>query len=113
MPNEFDILQRMDRSDMSKFTDAIVLTALNFHVDASGKPPGLVTGSACYTGYFENMEKEQLVFQYDYNTREGKLWHGDFSWEHPVKVENGSCQCLVLSLDEKLWLQLVWKVATG
>lgn len=97
---------------MNKFKDVKVLTAVNFHIDGSGKPPELVTGGSCYTGYFENREAEQLVFQYDYSTREGKLWHGDFSWEHPVKVENGSCSSLVLSAEEIMWLQLVWRIAT-
>jgi hypothetical protein len=96
---------------MSEFKDATVLTVGNFHIDSSGKPPGLATEGTCYTGYFENEQAEQLVFQYDYKTGEGKLWHGDFNWERPVKVEHGSC-CLVLSLEESLWLHLVWNVAT-
>jgi hypothetical protein len=97
---------------MTEFTDAIVLTALNFQQPSSGKPPGLFTTGSCYTGYFENSEREQLVFQYDYERHEGRLWHGDFSWEQPAKVKNGFCRSLVLDLAEKLWLQLVWKVAT-
>jgi hypothetical protein len=98
---------------MNKYKNVKVLTAVNFHIDGCGRPPELVTGGPVYTGYFENEEAEQLVFQYDYRTRQGKLWHGDYSWEHPVSVENGYCPSVVLSLAEQLWLQIVWKVATA
>lgn len=88
-----------------------VLTIFNFHVAASGKPPDLMADTTRYTGYFENAEGEQLVFQYDRKNKKGTLWHGDYHWEHPVAVENGHCP-LTLSRDESEWLRLVWHIAT-
>ena len=88
----------------------IVLTVLNVHIPGCGKPPGLEPAGRCYTAYFENEELEQLVFRYDYDLKRGTLWHGDYNWERPVKVENGHCP-LILSREEEQWLQLVWQVA--
>ena len=92
--------------------DERVLTVLNLHVPDSGKPPDLTTESGSYTGYFENMEGEQLVFRYDYKAQKGTLWHGDYSWQHPVEIENGHAP-LIMSREETTWLQLVWLVATS
>ena len=95
---------------MQKVWEGTVLTVPNGHVESCGKPPDL-KAEGCYTAYFENHYGEQLVFQYDYKEKKGTLWHGDYSWEHPVPVMGGGTT-LTLSDEEKEWLRLVWKVAT-
>lgn len=89
----------------------IVLTVPNRHCEACGPPPGLIATADQYTAYFENQVGEQLVFTYDRVKKEGTLWHGDYSWEHPVEVVAGNAD-LILSDEEALWLKLVWEVAT-
>jgi hypothetical protein len=90
--------------------EGTVLTVPNRHYEVCGKPPELQAKS-CYTAYFENDYGEQLVFQYDYKTKQGTLWHGDYSWEEPVQVMGGGTT-MILSEEEREWLQLVWRVAT-
>ena len=90
--------------------EGTVLTVPNRHVESCGKPPNL-KAEECYTAYFENGEGEQLVFQYDYRQKKATLWHGDYSWEHPVPVMGGGTT-LTMSHEEREWLQLVWRVAT-
>jgi len=89
----------------------IVLTVKNCHIPSSGTPPALETSPEGYIGYFENSEAEQLVFRYDYPTRKGMLWHGDYNWGKPLEVIDGRCPEIILSRNEQEWLQLVWQVA--
>ena len=92
-------------------SNEFVLTVPNHHIEACGKPPGLIA-SEVYTAYFENDYGEQLVFTYDWKQRKGTLWHGDWSWERPIEVLAGGCPGMILSHEERVWLRLVWQVAT-
>lgn len=91
--------------------ETIVLTVHNRHVSAHGSAPNLETSVQWYTAYFENVHSEQLVFRYHRVEKKGFLWHGDFTWSHPVDVHDGACPALVLDSDEREWLSLVWRVA--
>ena len=86
-----------------------VLTVPNFHSKCCGKPPELNAGG-CYTAYFENSCGEQIVFQYDFRSKKGTLWHGDFGWDMPVPVMGGGTT-MIMSKEEREWLHLVWQVA--
>lgn len=97
-------------SDQMKVWEGTVLTIPNRHTMSCGKPPDLVAKN-CYTAYFENHYGEQIVFQYDYETKKGTLWHGDYSWEEPVPVMGGGTT-MTMSEEEREWLRLVWRVAT-
>ncbi len=90
--------------------DGTVVIVANHHYECCGGPPNL-TAEKAYTAYFENDYGEQLVFQYDHKQKKGTLWHGDCGWEKPVEVMAGA-STLVLSDEEREWLQLVWQVAT-
>ena len=95
----------------TKVREETVLTVPNHHIEMCGKPPELVADNK-YTAYFENRHGEQLVFQYDQENHKGTLWHGDYSWEHPVEVFAGRPVELILDKQEGDWLDLVWEVAT-
>ena len=99
----------MDRERV-KVWEGTVLTVPNRHYECCGKPPDLNTKDG-YTAYFENDYGEQIVFQYNYKSKQGKLWHGDFSWEEPLSVMGGGTT-MILSEEEREWLRLVWRVAT-
>jgi len=94
-----------------KIWEGTVLTIPNRHYECCGKPPEL-EASGCYTAYFENQYGEQIVFQYDYGMKQGKMWHGDWSWEHPLDVFAGIAPEIILSEEEREWLRLCWKTAT-
>lgn len=98
-------------SDQMKVWEGTVLTISNYHVVSCGKPPGLVANGTAYTAYFENDHGEQLVFQYDFKSKKGTLWHGDYSWEMPVAVMGGGTT-MIMDEEEREWLRLVWRVAT-
>jgi hypothetical protein len=87
-----------------------VLTVPNFHYKCCGKPPDLNAGG-CYTAYFENKCGEQIVFQYDFMSKKGTLWHGDYGWDTPVPVMGGGTT-MIMGKEEREWLHLVWQVAT-
>lgn len=89
-----------------------VLTVLNRHVEDCGKPPELITDKNYTVAYFENDAGEQLVFRYDREKQIGMLWHGDYHWEHPMRVLNGKPVGILLDSDEQKWLDIVWAVAT-
>jgi len=94
-----------------KVWEGTVLTVPNYHYECCGKPPDLNAQHDGYTAYFENDYGEQIVFQYDYKTKKGTLWHGDYSWDHPVEVMGGGTT-MVMGNEEREWLRLVWRVAT-
>jgi len=98
------------KAEKPKVWEGTVLTVPNYHYECCGKPPDLNTKDS-YTAYFENDYGEQIVFQYNYKTKKGMLWHGDYSWEHPVEVMGGGTT-MIMSSEEREWLGLVWKVAT-
>ena len=87
-----------------------VLTVPNHHLSMCGSPPNLIA-EGNYTGYFENKYGEQLVFQYNHKTQKGTLWHGDYSWEQPQEVINGTLYELILNGEEAKWLSLIWATA--
>ena len=97
-------------SKQPKVREGLVLTIPNHHYECCGKPPDL-KAQGVYTAYFENDYGEQVVFQYDYKTKKGTLWHGDYGWEAPAQVMAGGTT-MIMSEEEREWLRLVWRVAT-
>jgi len=93
-----------------KVWEGIVLTVPNCHYECCGKPPGLNSKDG-YTAYFENKYGDQMMFQYNYKTKKGTLWHGDYGWDHPVEVMGGGTT-MIMGEEEQEWLRLVWRVAT-
>jgi len=80
----------------------------------SGEPPcidGDTPGR--YYGYFQNAFGEQLVFEYDRESKTARVWHGDAGWERSFLVIDGKAPALVLSEDEQLWLRACWVAAGG
>ena len=79
----------------------------------SGQPP-FFDGDAPgrYYGYFLNSYGEQLIFEYNRETKQATLWHGDAGWDAPYSVVDGQAEDLVLSEDEQLWLRACWAAAT-
>jgi hypothetical protein len=100
----------MEKEEGLKLWEGTVLTVPNRHYQCCGKPPELEAGD-CYTAYFENHYGEQIVFQYDYRSKKGTLWHGDYGWDEPVPVMGGGTT-MIMSEEERQWLRLVWQVAT-
>lgn len=100
----------MEDKIKAKVWEGIVLTVPNSHYECCGKPPDLNAKDA-YTAYFENDYGEQIVFQYDYKSKKGTLWHGDYGWEEPVQVMAGETT-MIMGEEEREWLWLVWRVAT-
>ena len=92
--------------------EKMVLTVPNRHIEEAGSPPELVAGPLFYTAYLENLQGEQLVFSYDRKEHRGALWHGDYGWGNPLEVLAGAA-AIVLSPEESLWLDLVWRIATA
>jgi hypothetical protein len=97
--------------EIPKVWEGTVLTVPNGHYECCGKPPELRARDGCYTAYFENDCGEQIVFQYDYKSKKGTLWHGDYGWDEPVTVMGGGTT-MIMSEEEREWLRLVWRVAT-
>ena len=100
----------MEQKQKLKVWQGVVLTVPNCHYECCGKPPDLKAGD-CYVAYFENNCGEQIVFQYDFRSKKGTLWHGDYGWDIPVPVMGGGTT-MIMSKEEREWLQLVWRVAT-
>jgi hypothetical protein len=87
-----------------------VLTVPNHHIEGCGEPPNLLA-EGCYSAYYENTDGEQMVFQFDYQSKKGTLWCGDWSWEKLVPVLGGKV-LMNLGISELTWLELVWETAT-
>ncbi len=84
----------------------------NKHVPDSGTPPQFDGDTENrYYGYFQNTFGEQLIFEYDRDTKKAHLWHGDAGWERSFQVEGGEAPELVLDEIEKAWLKACWIVA--
>ena len=62
-----------------------------------------------YHSYFENAYGEQLIFAYNRETKQGRLWHGDAGWEKAYSVVHGRVPDLILSKEEQIWLQVCWQ----
>jgi hypothetical protein len=92
-----------------------VLTIINKHIKECGEPPNLFTSPNCYIGYFENQHGEQLVYQYNRDTKQGRLWHGDCRWAKIIEVVDGyplsMGKIVTLSEEELAWLYIVCKMA--
>ncbi len=92
----------------------VIFQAVNYHGKSSATPPFRNTAApGRYYGYFENEHKEQFIFEYDYQTKTGNLWAGDYSWDKPVRVIEGDAPELILSTIERIWLQACWQAATA
>lgn len=100
----------MVKENRMKIWEGMVLTVPNRHYECCGKPPEL-NAEDRYTAYFENDFGEQIVFQYDYRSKKGTLWHGDFGWNEPVPVMGGSTT-MIMNEGEREWLRLVWRIVT-
>ena len=86
----------------------------NKQLPASGEPPffdGDTPGR--YYGYFQNSYGEQLIFEYNYETKQGTLWHGDAGWDQSFSVIDGNAQDIILSEAERLWLRACWHEVVG
>jgi hypothetical protein len=98
----------------------LVLTIKNKHIEMSGQPPNLMA-DGFYTGYFENEHGEQMVFKYDRDKKEGKLWCGDWGWSDVVAVKFKEPPDFKIILEperiineqEEWWLSVCWWAATG
>jgi hypothetical protein len=71
---------------MSK-TKETILTINNVHIAECGMPPRLRSGGDNYTCYFENFYGEQVVIQFDRNTKTCRMWMGDVGWEEELRIE--------------------------
>ncbi len=92
----------------------LLFQVTNHHGTSSGKPPHIDASlPGKYYGYFQNEHGEQAIFIYDYDSHAGTLWVGDYGWEEPVSVTNGDAPELILSDEERLWLQACWNAATA
>jgi hypothetical protein len=92
---------------------ATVLTIKNNHGTDSGDPPNLKIEQS-YTSYFENVHREQWVFQCDYGTGKATLYGGDIGWDNLVPVDihsNIPAKEIVLCLEERVWLIVCCLVA--
>ena|SRR5438270_5659631 len=87
-----------------------LFTVSNHHMPAAGTAP-IVDGDEpnTYHGYFENAAGEQSIFIYRRDTGQAELWSGDAGWHRPFPVLNGQVEGLVLSTEERNWLQLCWQ----
>ena len=84
----------------------------NRHGAQAGRPPAIDGDEpGAYHGYFENRYGEQFVFVCRRDKGEGTLWGGDIGWE-PHPVVDGKVESLVLSSEERAWLQACWDAAT-
>jgi hypothetical protein len=86
----------------------------NHHVAGCGVPPQISgdTPGRRYS-YFVNEHGEQAIFEFDLETKTGRLWLGDAGWEESHEVINGFVPDLVLSPSEALWVGACWYAATG
>lgn len=65
----------------------VIFQAANNHDSSSGTPPYINTNvPARYFGYYENEHKEQFIFVYDQERKQGTLLMGDYGWDKPVPV---------------------------
>ena len=93
-------------------SEAALFSVSNHHTEKCGKPPAIDSDDPnTYHGYFENRYGEQFVFAYHRDTGEGTLYGGDLGWE-PQQVVDGKADGLILSSEEKTWLQACWQAAT-
>lgn len=80
----------------------------------NGQPPSFDGDTPNrYYGYFMNSYGEQLIFEYNRETRQGTLWHGDAGWDVSNPVVDGQAPELILAKDELLWLRACWISASG
>ncbi len=102
------------RRDAEQNERELIFTARNRHVPACGTPPQIDSNApGFYNGYFQNAHGEQLLFQYDRETRTGTVWHGDAGWDNTHNVVDGAAPSLVLDEAEVLWLKACWLAATA
>ncbi len=101
-------------SNISHNTSVNIFVARNNHSATCGKPPNIdASQPGRYYGYFENEHKEQFIFVYDRDTKQGTVWVGDNGWEKPIPITDVQKPDVVLSKSEWLWLQSCWMAATA
>jgi len=99
--------------DSSEASATPLFVVSNHHAERAGRPPAIDGDRpGAYHGYFENRYGEQFVFIYQRDSGEGTLWGGDVGWE-PHSVVDGKVESLVLSSEERSWLQACWDAATS
>lgn len=92
----------------------VIFQAANNHGRSSGTPPYINTNvPARYFGYYENEHKEQFIFVYDQERKQGTLLMGDYGWDKPIPVIDPLNLDVILSKSEEMWLQSCWMAATA
>ncbi|MCC6615322.1 MAG: hypothetical protein IT320_17740 [Anaerolineae bacterium] len=95
-----------------KVLHRLIFQAKNNFGKERGLPPKLDTSDESkYVAYFENENREQFIFVYEYPARTGLLWSNKISWERPLPVVNGKASNARLGDSEKTWLTACWKAA--
>lgn len=86
----------------------------NGHSPDCGPPPSINgdTPRRRYS-YFQNEYGEQIIFEYNMDTKTGTVWMGDAGWNEPHEVVNGIPHGLVMNRSEAMWLSACWLAATG
>lgn len=86
----------------------------NGHSASCGTPPSIDGNTPRrHYSYFQNEYGEQAIFEYNFETKTGRVWMGDASWDEPHEIINGIPQGLVVNRAEALWLSACWLAATG
>jgi hypothetical protein len=89
-----------------------LLKIRHHHVPEYGDPPIVRDDKNLYIGYFENPHGEQWIFTFDRATRNAELRGGDVGWNEIYRVNGGQVADLILSAEERQWLQAGWRAAT-
>jgi hypothetical protein len=102
----------VDKEHSPDASAAPLFAVSNHHTAQAGRAPAIDGDRpGDYHGYFENRHGEQFVFVYRSDMGEGTLWGGDIGWE-PHPVVDGKVESLILSREERSWLQACWDAAT-
>jgi hypothetical protein len=90
-----------------------ILQISNHHTASCGTPSRIEERAGQYLGYFENGYGEQMIFVFDRHNGTGQLYAADAGWETPYEVVDGVAKELILTPEERLWLQVCWEAATA
>ena len=93
-------------------TSTPILVIRNHHSESCGVAPSIdgKVGSV-YVGYYENVHGEQWVFSFDRKSGKTTLRGGDVGWDEVLEVVDGHVSGLILTEDERLWLQACWSAS--
>lgn len=96
---------------MKKVLRNVIFRAVNDHREKGSNPPQFdTTDQNQYCAYFENENREQFLFRYDYPSHTATLWLSKKGWNHPVDIVNGKANGVGLGRSEKAWLKACWNV---